>query len=91
MCLPVGRRFYTAPCGLRTKWASGRRTPLHELNLLVVCLNNHFSIADVIDKDEETRKIRQLIIDGISQECFQIDACFMIGYHALIALSDMID
>ena len=46
-------------------------------------INNHFSIADVIDKDEETRKIRQLIIDGISQECFQIDARSLIGYHTL--------
>ena len=90
MCLPVGRRFYTAACGLQ-KWSSGRRTPFHELNLLLVYLNNHFSIADVIDKDEETRKIRQLIIDGISQECFQINARSLIGYHTFVALRDMVD
>ena len=57
----------------------------------MVRLNNYFSIADVIDKDEETRKIRQLIIDGISQECFQIDARSLIGYHlsGVISLAEI--
>ena len=56
----------------------------------MVRLNNYFSIADVIDKDEETRKIRQLIIDGISQECFPIDARSLIGDQARFAWSDII-
>ena len=29
---PDGRRLYAAPCGIRTKWPSGRRTPLYENN-----------------------------------------------------------
>ena len=45
MRLPDGRRVYTASCGTRVEWLSGRRAPLYRCGLQV-CNNNQSILND---------------------------------------------
>ena len=71
---PDGHRLYTSPCGIRTKWPSGKRTPLYVI-VYNIERQNHYKMFEIIKKIEKKRLVPKQ---------FQTIIGFMLPEHPLI-------